>query len=80
MDSLAFLLESCGYQTIGTYSGQEALQAVRQQWPDAAIIGTPPSSHVPLARKLLAAGVDVLVEKPVAASDERLQETVPVSR
>jgi predicted dehydrogenase/nucleoside-diphosphate-sugar epimerase len=37
--------------------------------PDAAIIGTPPSSHVPLARKLLEAGIDVLVEKPVAASD-----------
>lgn len=45
----------------------EALQTVK---PDAAIIGTPPSSHVPLARKLLAAGVDVLVEKPVAASNE----------
>jgi predicted dehydrogenase/nucleoside-diphosphate-sugar epimerase len=45
----------------------EALRTVR---PDAAIIGTPPSSHVPLARKLLEAGVDVLVEKPVAASDD----------
>jgi predicted dehydrogenase/nucleoside-diphosphate-sugar epimerase len=44
----------------------EAIAAVR---PDAAIIGTPPSSHVPLARKLLEAGIDVLVEKPVAASD-----------
>ena len=45
-------------------------EALREVRPDAAIIGTPPSSHVPLARKLLAAGVDVLVEKPVAASDE----------
>lgn len=45
-------------------------EAIRTIRPDAAIIGTPPSSHVPLARKLLAAGVDVLVEKPVAASDE----------
>jgi predicted dehydrogenase/nucleoside-diphosphate-sugar epimerase len=45
-------------------------EAIRTVRPDAAIIGTPPSSHVPLARKLLAAGVDVLVEKPVAASDE----------
>lgn len=43
----------------------EAIAALR---PDAAIIGTPPSSHVPLARKLLEAGIDVLVEKPVAAS------------
>ncbi len=45
-------------------------EAIRTVRPDAAIICTPPSSHVPLARKLLAAGVDVLVEKPVAASDE----------
>jgi predicted dehydrogenase/nucleoside-diphosphate-sugar epimerase len=45
----------------------EAVQAVA---PDAAIIATPPSSHVRLAEKLLAAGIDVLVEKPVAASDD----------
>ena len=45
----------------------EALRVIR---PDAAIISTPPSSHVPLAAKLLAAGVDVLVEKPVAASTD----------
>jgi predicted dehydrogenase/nucleoside-diphosphate-sugar epimerase len=44
----------------------QALTALR---PDVAIIGTPPSSHVPLATKLLEAGVDVLIEKPVAASD-----------
>ncbi len=45
----------------------EALRVIR---PDAAIISTPPSSHVPLATKLLAAGVDVLVEKPIAASSD----------
>jgi predicted dehydrogenase/nucleoside-diphosphate-sugar epimerase len=45
----------------------EALRVVR---PDAAIISTPPSSHVPLASKLLAAGVDVLIEKPIAASSD----------
>lgn len=44
----------------------EAIASLR---PDAAIIGTPPSSHVALARRLVEAGVDVLVEKPVAASD-----------
>ncbi len=44
--------------------------ALRVVQPDAAIISTPPSSHVPLASKLLAAGVDVLVEKPVAASSD----------
>jgi predicted dehydrogenase/nucleoside-diphosphate-sugar epimerase len=45
-------------------------EALRELQPDAAIIGTPPSSHVPLATKLLGAGVDVLVEKPVAASTD----------
>lgn len=45
-------------------------EAIKTLRPDAAIIGTPPSSHVPLAHKLLAAGVDVLVEKPVAASEK----------
>jgi predicted dehydrogenase/nucleoside-diphosphate-sugar epimerase len=45
-------------------------EALRVLEPDAAIISTPPSSHVPLASKLLAAGVDVLVEKPVAATSE----------
>src|SRR5262249_13441513 len=44
-----------------------ALATVR---PDAAMVCTPPSSHVPIARKLLAAGVDVFVEKPVAASED----------
>jgi predicted dehydrogenase/nucleoside-diphosphate-sugar epimerase len=44
---------------------ERALTTLR---PDAAIICTPPSSHVPLAQKLLEAGIDVLIEKPVAAS------------
>ncbi len=34
--------------------------------PDAAIIGTPPSSHHALAKACLAAGLPVLVEKPLA--------------
>lgn len=43
----------------------QALTALR---PDVAIVCTPPSSHVRLAQKLLQAGVDVVIEKPVAAS------------
>jgi predicted dehydrogenase len=34
--------------------------------PDLAIIATPHATHVPLARQLLDAGADVLVDKPVA--------------
>jgi predicted dehydrogenase/nucleoside-diphosphate-sugar epimerase len=45
-------------------------QAITTLRPDVAIVGTPPSSHVALARKLLDAGIDVLVEKPVAATDD----------
>ncbi len=54
-------------QTVAAFTDlDEALVMLR---PDVAIIGTPPSSHVLLAQKLLGAGVDVLIEKPVAVSD-----------
>lgn len=43
----------------------ELLAAVR---PDALAIATPAASHEPLARRALEAGVDVLVEKPMALS------------
>jgi predicted dehydrogenase/nucleoside-diphosphate-sugar epimerase len=49
-------------------------QAIADLRPEVAIIGTPPSSHVALARKLLDAGIDVLVEKPVAATDDNREE------
>jgi predicted dehydrogenase/nucleoside-diphosphate-sugar epimerase len=41
--------------------------------PDAAVVATPPATHVVLAERLLSAGIDVLVEKPVAprAEDRR---------
>jgi len=40
---------------------------------DAAVIATPPLTHLPLARQLIAAGKHVMVEKPLAttASDAR---------
>jgi predicted dehydrogenase/nucleoside-diphosphate-sugar epimerase len=56
-----------GQAVAGFTDLDKALATLR---PDVAIIGTPPSSHVPLAQKLLEAGVDVLIEKPVAASDQ----------
>jgi predicted dehydrogenase len=46
--------------------------------PDVAIVCTPPASHLEVAEPLLHAGVDLLVEKPLApfpADAVRIQET-----
>ena len=50
--------------------------------PDVAHVCTPHSTHAPIAMRLLARGVDVLLEKPVAHSDDaaqRLSEAAALS-
>lgn len=54
-------------KTQDSVAGLEALA-------DAAIIATPPSSHLPLSSALMRAGVDVLVEKPLANTHEECLE------
>jgi predicted dehydrogenase len=49
------------------YSSISAL-LISPHKPDAAIICTPNSTHVPLSLELIAAGVHVLVEKPISIS------------
>jgi predicted dehydrogenase len=49
----------------------EALAATR---PDAVVIATPPSSHVPLTAQCLERGLAVMVEKPLAVNDAQLRE------
>lgn len=45
-------------------------EALAQVESDAVLICTPPQTHLALARKAFAAGKDVLMEKPLAASME----------
>ncbi len=62
--------EALGRQVGGaaTYASVEAL--LKAGKPDAAHVLTPPPLHAETAIPLLEAGVDVLVEKPMAASAE----------
>lgn len=50
---------------------------------DAVVVATPAQTHFPIAKRLLEAGIDVLVEKPMALSvdeGERLQEIAEARR
>src|SRR5438094_616939 len=51
------------YQVIGTGSLDDIIGKV-----DAAIIAAPTSAHGEIGCRLVEAGIDVLVEKPIAAS------------
>lgn len=46
-----------------------SVEAALDWHPHAAIVCTPPSSHIPVAIACASAGCDLLIEKPLAASD-----------
>lgn len=48
--------------------------------PDAAIVCTPNSTHVDVAKQLLAAGIHVLVEKPISTTVASGRELVAASK
>jgi predicted dehydrogenase len=48
--------------------------------PDAALICTPNHTHVPLALELIAAGISVLVEKPVSTTIEDGKRLIEAAR
>lgn len=58
------------------YSSVSDLLINKNTKPDAAIVCTPNHTHVPIARELLAAGVHVLVEKPLSHDTEMGRELV----
>ena len=47
---------------------------------DAAVVATPTTSHLAVAGELLEAGVDVLVEKPVAATVADAQKLIDIAK
>jgi UDP-N-acetylglucosamine 3-dehydrogenase len=48
--------------------------------PDFAVVAVPTEEHLPAVRELAAAGIHVLVEKPLAASAEEARELIGVVR
>jgi predicted dehydrogenase len=48
--------------------------------PDAASIAVPTTHHAPVASELLAAGVDVLVEKPFTATLQQADELIALAK
>lgn len=47
---------------------------------DAAVIATPPLTHAPIARRLMAMGKHVLIEKPMATTSQDAQELIDISK
>jgi predicted dehydrogenase len=47
---------------------------------DAAVVATPTTTHLPVASELLEAGVDVFVEKPIAATVAEAQKLIDIAK
>jgi predicted dehydrogenase len=62
----------------GTVPGIATFSSVHDAIPhvDAAIIATPPTTHVPLGLQLIAAGKHVMVEKPLATSVDGARQLI----
>jgi len=63
---------------VPTYLDVDELLAAGQ--PDAVHVVTPPATHAPLARQLLAAGLHVMVEKPMALTPAEADDMVAAAR
>lgn len=59
------------YDVVGAWSGLE--EALQEDW-DAALVATPANTHIPIARTLVARGLPVLIEKPLATTLEGVAE------
>ena len=66
------------YQQIGRQFGCKALAAVEELrgQVDAATVAVPTIHHLSVAAALMAAGIDVLIEKPLASTIDEADELV----
>lgn len=53
---------------------EASLESFHDSLPDAAVICTPAPLHIPLARKLAARGVHLLIEKPLSLTTEGIHD------
>ena len=60
------------------YTSVEAMLAAEK--PDAAVVAVPTIAHLEVARHLMCAGVDVLIEKPLAVNLEQADELIAVAK
>ncbi len=57
-----------------------SLDELLAQPPDFAIVAVPTEEHLPVVRTLAAAGINLLVEKPLAATSEEARELIATVR
>ena len=58
--------------------GTDIIELLERRKPDGLIIATPGQTHVPLARRALALGIPVLVEKPMAMTASEAASLVDI--
>jgi predicted dehydrogenase len=69
-DAIVFL-QRVGVRSPGYPSVEKAVAATSA---DAAVIATPPVTHLPIARNCLEQGLAIMIEKPLAVREEQLAD------
>lgn len=70
------------YPTYATYDSVDALLAARSRGEvsvDAASVCVPTTAHCEVASSLLTAGIDILVEKPIASTVEQAERMISLA-
>ncbi|NLG49541.1 MAG: Gfo/Idh/MocA family oxidoreductase [Chloroflexi bacterium] len=82
VDALSAELQAVsGHRVPGWTDLEQAIQeAAPEAAPEAWVVAASTASHVPVARRLLAAGYPVLVEKPLAGSLAEAESLAPLVR